>query len=356
MNAGGTATYLNELVPALNYEGVESHLVYGNITHGELEDVQIPRELTTKLNSLGRAISPYKDVIATLELGKIIKNFRPNIIHSHAFKGGLISRLYFGYKAKRVHTFHGHHLYDPEFSPLEISIMNFTERGLERRTDGLIFVGAKVREEILAKGIGKATPSTSIPPGIKSPKIISRERALESLNLVLRKPDQSTVLWLGRFVDVKRPEAVIELAKALPDVNFIFAGEGPLKSSIEKNKLDNLYFVGWQDRDVLLSATDILISTSRSEGMPLAIIEAQMCGIPVIAPDVGSVAEIVLDGETGFLTKVDLSDMAIKIQELTQNKDLLKQFSEEAKRHAMSKFSVRHTVQSHLNFYERILA
>ena len=94
---------------------------------------------------MNRSISPTGDVRSILDLKKFIKEFSPQIVHSHAFKAGLISRLQIGDKSKRVHTFHGHHLYDPEFSEFEVRTMNFLERALSKRTEGLVFVGKRVQ-------------------------------------------------------------------------------------------------------------------------------------------------------------------------------------------------------------------
>ena len=125
MNSGGTATYLNTLIPALAKKGVDVHLLLGRVTEQESEDIQLDQTLFSRFNHLNRSISPTGDVRSILDLKKFIKEFSPQIVHSHAFKAGLISRLQIGDKSKRVHTFHGHHLYDPEFSEFEVRTMNF---------------------------------------------------------------------------------------------------------------------------------------------------------------------------------------------------------------------------------------
>ena len=356
MNAGGTATYLNELIPSLNKIGIESHLVFGDTAPGELEDLKLSSELATKFKSLGRSISPISDFKSIRMIKKLTRTFMPHIIHSHAFKGGLISRAWSDQKIKRIHTFHGHHLYDPEFSRLAVATLNLTEKILSKYTDGYIFVGAKVQSELNFVGIGQIKPSISIAPGTNIPKLIPRQQALDAINLRALRENSLKVLWMGRFVEVKQPEAVLRLAGELPNIDFILAGDGPLKGQLMQSAPINVHFVGWRDRDLLLSLADILMSTSKSEGMPLSLIEAQLSGIPVVAPNVGSISEIVVDRETGFLINANLSDLFEKITSLVENPSLLHSFSRSAEKQALSKFSVEKLVTAHANFYERVLS
>ena len=355
MNSGGTATYLNTLIPALAKKGVDVHLLLGRVTEQESEDIQLDQTLFSRFNHLNRSISPTGDVRSILDLKKFIKEFSPQIVHSHAFKAGLISRLQIGDKSKRVHTFHGHHLYDPEFSEFEVRTMNFLERALSKRTDGLVFVGKRVQEELQNKGIGKNVTSLSLPPGIQLPALAQKSEALHTLGLLGSRDNSLIVLWMGRFVDVKRPQEFISLAKQFGNLIFLMAGDGPLKSDLETNAPSNVKFLGWRRREDLLAASDILISTSRSEGMPLSLIEGQMAGLPVIAPNVGSVSEVIEDGVTGFLTDVTLGDLAAQLRRLVEDRELHVLMSKEASERAHRNFGVETFVTSHINFYERIL-
>ena len=355
MNSGGTATYLNTLIPALINNGIEARLIFGNVAKGETEDVQLEQSLYSRLSDLNRSLSPIGDLRSTLELKNHIKEFSPHVVHSHAFKAGLISRLQFGGQSKRVHTFHGHHLYDPEFSKVEVGVMNFLERVLSKRTDGLVYVGRQVQEELQSIGIGKNVPSISAPPGIELPALAQKSEALDALGLSGIKNDQLTVLWMGRFVDVKRPEEFITLARHFRDVIFLMAGDGPLKSELEMSAPANVKFLGWKRREDLLAASDLVISTSRSEGMPLSLIEAQMAGLPVIAPNVGSVSEVIENEVTGLLVEVTLGELPAKLRRLIENEDLRLAMSKKASERAHRNFGVDSLVSSHVAFYERIL-
>lgn len=355
MNSGGTATYLNTLIPALATKGVDVHLLLGRVTEQESEDIQLDQTLFSRFKHLNRSVSLTRDFQSILDLKKFIKEFSPDIVHSHAFKAGLISRLQLGGGNKRVHTFHGHHLYDPEFSEFEVRTMNYIERALSKKTDGIVFVGRRVQEELQNKGIGKNIPSLSLPPGIQLPALVQKSEALHTLGLIDSRENSLMVLWMGRFVDVKRPQECISLAKQFNNLTFLMAGDGPLKSDLEANAPSNVKFLGWRRREDLLAASDILISTSRSEGMPISLIEGQLAGLPVIAPNVGSVSEVIEDGVTGFLTDVTLGDLESKLRRLVEGRELHVSMSKEASERAHRNFGVETFVTSHINFYERIL-
>lgn len=352
MNQGGTATYLENLISGLNQQGIDNLLAFGRVTEDEMESQVVRKFEAIRLNHLSREISVVKDYKSRVELSEVIEKFRPQIVHSHAFKAGLIARTTKRFKSKRVHTFHGHHLYDPEFGALARFTMNNIEKFLQKYTDATISVGAKVGQEL--QNVGAIRGSfVSIPPGINRPHDTPRDMAMKLLGL--ENSSNPIVGWLGRFVDVKRPEFLLDLAKLNPKITFLAAGDGPLLSQLRSSQLPNLILPGWQDSSLILSASDMFISTSRSEGMPLALIEAQRFGIPTIAPDVGSISEIIEDKETGFLARADLSDLSPLIQSLAFNSLERKRMSINAVKKADEKFSIQSMVEKHSEVYESLL-
>ena len=108
--------------------------------------------------------------------------------------------------------------------------------------------------------------------------------------------DRIRIGWLGRMIDVKDPDLLLEIAKERPEIEFLMAGGGEELERIRNAAPANVRVLGWVDRADLLAASDLLVMTSKSEGMPLAAIEAQLCGVRVVAPDVGSVAEVLPNG------------------------------------------------------------
>ena len=163
------------------------------------------------------------------------------------------------------------------------------------------------------------------------------------------------VVWLGRFTQVKRPDLVLEVAKKLPSITFLMAGDGELQDRIRPAAPGNLRIVGVQSAAEMWGIADLALLTSDSEGMPLSMIEAQMSGVPVVATNVGSVSEIVVDGVTGLVTEVDAGQMASAISELNSNPLKLKEMSRAAEKRARTLFSQGVMVEKHIRVYQEIL-
>ena len=140
MNVGGTAVYLSNLVTGLSDLGVENLLVIGNVPKGEVEDGVVAKLPIARIGAMSRSLNFGNDRAAKKELDAIIKSFKPDLIHSHTFKAGLLVRL--GKKSVPVvHTFHGHHLYDPEFGAVKRSVLNVIEKRLAEKADAIVTIG-----------------------------------------------------------------------------------------------------------------------------------------------------------------------------------------------------------------------
>lgn len=162
-------------------------------------------------------------------------------------------------------------------------------------------------------------------------------------------------MWLGRFTEVKRPDRVVEAARELPQYQFVMAGGGELEGEIKSHLLPNLFCVGWQKKEDMWAIADLGLCTSDSEGMPLALIEAQIAGVPVVSTDVGSVSEIVADGMTGRLVPRSgegLSRAVVEIIEGLKSDPSIKGRSEDR---ASRLFSVETMVAAHENLYRELL-
>lgn len=379
MNMGGTATYLANLMRGLEKGEGEHTLVIGNVPDGEVEDPVCAELNIVRIPELSRELS-IKDFGARKSFKKLVDDYHPEIIHSHTFKAGLIART-ISSPAKRVHTFHGHHLYDPEFSKVKVSVLNRIEGILAKRTDRLVAVGQRVQDELIQVGVGLPSQYQSIAPGIQPLKLLSKDSALEVINSSLTskvsrviadssraqvsessKKNQPAisgarpiVVWLGRFTQVKRPDRVAEIAQILPEVDFVMAGGGNLEKDFVSSVPNNLFLVGWQEKEVMWSIADIGLSTSDSEGMPLSLIEAQMAGVPVVATDVGSVAEIVENRVTGRLIGRDSHELAQAIKEVAKLVSSSDVMSKAAKARAERLFSVDVMADAHEELYRGLL-
>ena len=346
MNVGGTARYVGELVEKIP----DNKLATGYVQGSEIEDPCVQKLNVMRVRHMGRKISPLNDFRAWLELRKIVKEIKPAIVHTHTFKAGLIGRL-IGGKHKRVHTFHGHLFDDQSFSSLEKYIITNAEKFLANRTDLLISVGKKVGVELRAQGIGTEKEWLSIAPGVKALSAIDKTQARKSLGL---STEGVLFGWMARMAEVKNPFLLLEIARQLPQVSFVMAGGGNLLEEIKIKAPKNVSVIGWTDASTFWSAVDCAISTSDNEGMPVALIEAQLAGVPVIATDVGSNAEVIEDGVTGMVTSKNPQELIEAIEKLVKGQNLIQKMGGAGRERATEEFSVKKMLSAHKNAYSTL--
>jgi glycosyltransferase involved in cell wall biosynthesis len=350
MNVGGTATYIANLINGLEGLGVKNLLAMGSVPKGEAEDQVVESLPIFRVRDLSRELNPVRDLKAHKNLKKVIHEFKPDLIHTHTFKAGFLLRSR-EVGVPVIHSFHGHHLYDPEFGLVKRGVLNFLERRLAKRSAALVTIGKRVRDELLEVGIGEDSQFHPIAPGIAVPKVDGAPDRRAEFGI---SSSETVVMWLGRFTQVKRPDLVLEIAKALPEITFVMAGGGELLESARAKAPKNVKLVGFQNKDEMWKMADIALCTSDSEGMPLSLIEAQMAGVPVVSTDVGSVAEIVIDGKTGKLAK-DLVGLVEGIKWVKNSIEKSDELSKESKRHALENFAIDQVASAHLKLYTDVL-
>jgi glycosyltransferase involved in cell wall biosynthesis len=249
---------------------------------------------------------------------------------------------------KHIHTFHGHLFEDNSFSSIQKKIITLVEKWLAPRADVLISVGLSVGKELREAGIGVGQKWISISPGVEALNLLDKSEARKSIGL-----NESGILigWMARMASVKNPNLLLQVASRLPDVQFVMAGGGDLLETIKSNAPENVKVIGWADAATFWSAVDIAISTSDNEGMPVALIEAQLAGLPVIATNVGSNSEVVIDGETGFITGKQVDDLVLAISTLVSSQSLTRTLGVNAMQRSKREFSLTKMVQKHLELY-----
>jgi len=198
----------------------------------------------------------------------------------------------------------------------------------------------------LQRGIGKPEQFVSIPPGVDALDLPSRDQARQEL----RVPAESvTVAWVARVTDVKGPHRVIGLAKQFPTATFLMAGGGNLLDDMRRDAPSNLHVLGWAPAAHVYGASDVALSTSFNEGMPVSLIEAQLAGLPVVANDVGSVREVVQNEVTGFVgTTADLSD---NLGSLIADGALRQAMGARARERSQRLFAPQRMVRAHADLY-----
>jgi glycosyltransferase involved in cell wall biosynthesis len=361
MNVGGPAVIVADLMRGLDANRFDQVLITGYCDENEadyLETVATDVK-ATRVGGLGRSISPMADLRAFFSLIALIRRERPDVVHTHTAKAGVLGRIatiLSGSKALRIHTFHGHLLHG-YFAGWKVRLVIAIEKFLATKTDVLIAVGNQVKDDLLAVEIGKPDQYRVFFPGLPAPAEIDPQDVRKKLGL-----DAETLYctFVGRLTQIKRPDRLLDVAAACVardlDLHFLIAGEGELfessKARAEREELP-ITFLGWRsDIDQLFAASDMAILTSDNEGIPLTLIQAAFAGIPIVATKVGSIADIVVDGETGFLTSTQAGAMASALSALVTDEELRFELGSLGKAHAQRFFSLEKSLADHSSLYE----
>ena len=352
LNVGGTARYITQLAHELPKHGIETFVATGFVQGAEVEDESAKTIEIIRIPSMGRSINPIKDHLARKQLEKIIKDIKPDIIHTHTFKAGYVTRMK-KQSIPVIHTFHGHLLADPEFSGFKLKVIIEVERMLAKRSSKLVTVGRRVADELLAQRIGYKAQYVNIPPGVVAINATPKEQALR--NLKLEEDSRPIVGWIARVTGVKNPMLALEVADAMPDTHFVLAGGGDLLEQVKAAAPSNVSVIGWAEAVDVFGASDIILSTSENEGMPVALIEAQLAGKPVVATDAGSVAEVILNHETGIVANKNAGSIVLGLESLLLDKQKRTEMGTLATARAHTLFSVERMINAHIELYKSIV-
>ncbi len=352
LNVGGTARYITQLTTELPKHGIETFVATGFVQGAEVEDPSAQTIDLIRVPAMGRSIRPIKDHLARKQLEKIIREVKPDIIHTHTFKAGYVIRMK-KQPVPIVHTFHGHLLDDPEFSGFKTKIIVELEKKFAKNSVKLVTVGRRVADELLEQKIGHRAQFVNIPPGVIPVSVTPKQQALKNLNL--EGTGAPIVGWIARVTGVKNPMRALEVADSLPDTHFVLAGGGDLLEQVKASAPSNVSVIGWADAADLFGASDIILSSSENEGMPVALIEAQLAGKPVVATDVGSVSEVILNHETGIVTNKNAGSIASALESLILDKTTRDEMGRLATARAQALFSVDRMINAHVELYKSIV-
>ncbi|HDI83811.1 MAG TPA: glycosyltransferase family 1 protein [candidate division WOR-3 bacterium] len=256
------------------------------------------------IKELKREISPIDDILAIFRVREVLKNISKNhnglILHTHGSKAGVIGALApAGLKSVRVvHTAHGFAIH-----PYNSIIVNLVYLWLERLAsmfrDLLIFPCETTRMKALMWKIGKEKQYRVVLNGVEiKKKSHSKSRKIIIGTVANFKPQKNPLLWAD----------VVEEVLKRRDVKFVYCGGGPLFDYVRERFRDEkrVILTGWVDNPyTYMKDFSIFFLPSRWEGLPLALLEAMSLGIPPVVSNIDGNAEVVQDGETGFLCPLD---------------------------------------------------
>ena len=231
-NVGGPALQASILMRELPADRFEQRLYAGSLAAGEADylELRAPDVPVYRVPSLSRRIRLGDDIRAFRFIVSEMRTFRPHIVHTHTAKAGVTGRLaaMMTHVPVRFHTFHGHLLHS-YFSAATTHGLIWVESGLARHTDRLIAVGAQVRDDLLAAGVGRPAQYAVVPPGTSLGPLPDRLAARHALGV---PPDAPVVAFVGRLTQVKRPDRLVAVAqdvtRAVPGTRFVVCGHGDL--------------------------------------------------------------------------------------------------------------------------------
>jgi glycosyltransferase involved in cell wall biosynthesis len=365
MNVGGPAVQVSGLMRGFNSIDFDQRLFTGICAADEADYIDtIATDIKAfRIDGLGRRVNLGGDLLALFSLVKQIRKFKPHVIHTHTAKAGFLGRvasIVSLHNSIRVHTFHGH-LLNGYFGRFKRALVIMAEKLLALSTHQLLAVGDKVREDLLAAGVGNPKKFGLMPPGLEIGQLLNKTDAQASYSL---SRQTLNCAYIGRVTKIKRPDRFLDVVKELKrrgvGIGFFMAGDGDLleycRARIAREDLP-VKILGWQSNiELVLSAADFVVLTSDNEGTPLSLIQAGMAGLPVVTTRVGSVPEVVLDGTTGIVTSVDVKSIADALEKLASSDELRARMGAAAKEFTLANYGVIRLVNDHEVLYKNLTA
>lgn len=384
LNLGGptyNAAYLSAYLPG----DFETLLVAGIHDPEEHSSQFILDQLQLRpryISDMRREINFSADRKAYRDISNIIRDFRPDIVHTHAAKAGFLGRLA-AYRQKvpvRVHTFHGH-VFHGYFNPVKTRVFVGLERAMAGLSSGIIAISEQQKEEL--GGVYKITAPEKIkviPLGFDLDRFGQQQAQLRERFRSDYRLDEDTIAVgiIGRLVPIKNHplflDAWAEIAAAThKKVHAFIIGDGEDRTKIQRycrekgilfNTPENteagarLTFTSWiLNIEYALAGLDIVALTSDNEGTPVSLIEAQAAGKPIVTTDAGGIRDIVMPGETALVVaRGDTAHFTRALLTIVENDALRNAMQQQGPAFAGARFSYQRLVADTEHYYRELLA
>lgn len=288
-----------------------------------------------KIKSLCRNIAPLNDLLTIIRFFKLYIQYKPDIIHLHSSKAGILGRLVFP-KNKVIYTEHGF-----DSKRLDNRKYLLLEKIFQNRCKAI--VGVSMYDETNLRSEGITHNIMYVHNGIKRPAIC------KNINLDIPTKYIKKILCIARISKQKRFDIFLKVASFLPDYAFIWIGNKKKMENIPENVfcLGNIVNAGTYNQII-----DLFILPSNWEGLPIVILEAMSFGKPIVASNVGGISEIVIDNENGYTVDNDATIFADKIKYILENEDIYKKFSENALYQFNKDLTVDKMVKAYMKVYQ----
>jgi len=351
--AGGVYSFLTDLTNSLT-DNFEVVIVY---SLREQTPRDFRKDFDTKIKfvkiDMCRGLNPHDNFKAFFKLKKVLKDEKPDIIHMHSSKAGFLGRI-----ASYMNGFDMNNaFYNPHgFSFLqqnESKIKRFFFYSLEKFASmfGGCIVGCSKGE--YEKALKISTYCVNINNGIDIKKI---DNMIVENNLdkeVYKKNKRIIIGTVGRICYQKNPSLFNEIAKSLPQYDFIWIGDGELKYELSSQ---NIKVTGWINRNEVVAEVlkfNIFIMTSLWEGLPIALLEAMYLGRPVIVSNVIGNRDVIQNETNGYVAQ-DLRSYYKSINELMINKETRRIFKQKSIENVVNKYNKSNMIKKYEKLYQNI--
>jgi glycosyltransferase involved in cell wall biosynthesis len=329
-------------------------LIFGRETHDEMLAALDARVERVRIDSLVRRIDPICDAIALMSLVRTLRNLKPDVVHTHTSKAGILGRLA-GRIVRAKAIVHGVHIL-PFLNVQRLKRWSFVtiERLTAPLTDAFVSVSPKMQECCLAENLGAHALHKVVPSGRDvalfrdaapfGPAELTRELGQETSpsQLIVMAAALEPRKRVADFLPVFR-----EVAAECPGAMLVVLGEGPERELIETQAAElslseRVRLLGFRnDVERWMASAAVCVLSSEREGLPRAVVQYVLAGRPVVAADLPGLDAVVHDGENGFVTNGDdLMEMAAPIVRLLTTPTLCERFSAYSRRLDLSPWSV----------------
>jgi glycosyltransferase involved in cell wall biosynthesis len=373
-NIGGPI-YNAVLLSAFMPEEYETLLIGGMPAENEANSLYIAEKYGVSpvlISEMQREPNLINDNSALKKIKEIIRTFQPDIVHTHASKAGALGR-----KAAFdcgvpivIHTFHGH-IFHSYFSWWKTSLYQLIERRLSKKTTGIIAISAIQKNELsLIYKICHPSKIKIIPLGFDLRPFNEnlQEKRKHTRNCYALEGSDIAVAIIGRLVAIKNHQMFLDIIdkvnqKTTKKVVYFIVGDGEESDNIQesikplKEKGMDIRMTSWiKDIATFNAGMDIICLTSKNEGTPVSLIEAQAAGIPIIATNVGGIKDVILEDKTGYIVdKDDIDGFAEKLRELIENENKRQLMSQNGWSFVEDKFQYPNLIKNMDEYYKSLL-
>ena len=309
---------------------------------------------------LRRAIHPVHDALGLLELVRALRRLKPDVVHTHSSKAGILGRL-----AARIagvpviaHTIHGLPFFGYQ-SRFVNSVYILAERMAANRTDAIVAVADDMIVQACQAGVAPRNKFTTVYSGLETNAfvrdVVEGQRTRESLGI---PADAFVVGKVARLAPLKGHEfllsALDELMPQHKNLWCLLVGDGALRADIEKRLAKSSWghrvrLTGLIDPSrvpKILWAMDMLVHTSLHEGLPRAVVQGLLAGLPVVAFDLDGAREVIDPGKTGYLVKPGcLADLVESMESIISGTGTVKAPSADVRTELAQRFSWQRMVE-----------